>query len=141
MKNLYEKIIDHLNAYVDSIPNISAKSQVSVDHSKSFLADNYTCRLGDIPLELGRDEMIGMLAEESDQKWTTHVDPFYWIVDEHNYTAAGYFKEELKDSKTGELLRSVNMFTHMELSITDDSIKISKEHIVEAPAKFRVDSL
>ena len=141
MDTRYEQIIARLDDYLLSISMLSNKTPESIAHTRSFLTDNYTTRLGDIPLELTREAMLGMLAEESVTQWTTHVKAVYWIIDVTQPAAAGYLTEELRHPESGELLRLVNLLTHMQLQIDGDDIRICREHMVEAPAKFRSDTL
>jgi hypothetical protein len=143
MKTLvsYDRIVNRLETYWESISRLSAKKPETIAYSLTFLTEDFTIRHGDIPLESSGKEMIQGIAFENDNKWRTQIKPSYLIVDERNQRAAACFYEQLVDIRSGKTLRESSYFTHMKYLIESGLLKIQSEHMVEVPSKFKLDSL
>ena len=141
----YDKMIACIEPYHASIPKLSAQKPETIAHTLSLLTDDYEVRFGDVPLFETGEGMINGMAFENDEVWVTYVlqdgPEYYWIVDERQGMLAGLFREELRHPKTGEILRAVLNFTHVWFREVDGEPKMCKEHLVEVPAKIRVDAL
>ena len=62
-------------------------------HAGCLIADKYVMRCGDLPVEVAGDEMLQGIAAENDEKWATHVVPYYVIVDVDLGRATAHFYE------------------------------------------------
>lgn len=128
-----------LDGYHAAINELSSSDERSAARALSYTSPTFTIRFGDVPLEVAGSSMIESVAAENHTRWKTSVRDHYWIIDESTMTAAGRFTEELRHPVTGELLRVVDMFTHVWLIDGPDGPLLDREHMVEVPAMYRTD--
>ena len=132
-------VLEQLSEYWSSLPRLSAAAPETLAFPRAFLGDDYVVRFGDMPLEAEGDEMLAAIAAENDEKWVTHVEPCYVMVDVEQGRAAAHFHEKLVHPQSGGILREMSYFSHMEFTFEDGRLKLRREHLVEVPAKFRSD--
>jgi hypothetical protein len=132
-------VLDQLSEYWSSLPRLSAADPETIAFSRAFIAEDYVVRFGDMPLEAEGGEMLTAIAAENDEKWVTHVEPNYVMVDVEQGRAAAYFSEKLVHPQSEGTLREMSYFSHMEFTLENGRLRLHREHLVEVPAKFRSD--
>ena len=132
-------VLEQLSEYWSSLSRLSAADPETLAFSRAFIADDYVVRFGDMPLEAEGGEMLAAIAAENDEKWVTHVEPRYVMVDVEQGRAAAHFSEKLVHPQRGGILREMSYFSHMEFTFEDGQLKLHREHLVEVPSKFRSD--
>jgi hypothetical protein len=134
-----DAVVAQLAEYWALLPQLSAAKPETLVAAQAYLADDYVMRCGDLPVEFPGDEMLQGIATENDEKWVTHVEPYYVIVDPVQARAAAHFYEKLVDPDSGQILRESSYFSHVQFAMESGRLKMRHEHIVEVPAKFKVD--
>jgi len=143
MELTYEKMMEFMQKYFDMLQSINPKTDPKiVDKIKGFFSSDCIVRWGIPPKLNNRDEWVDHLCGHADEYRATVIyspDPFYMFVDERKKMAACFAKEEMRDPKSGKLLKVFLLNVHYEFTLENNAIKFKRELISHIPAKYSSD--
>jgi hypothetical protein len=145
MELTYEKMMQHIDKYFDLVPTIDTAADRGIRKKvEDFFSEDFEIRWSTPVKFHNRQEWVDHLCGHSDDyKAIIHFKkrPYYVFIDDRKKMAACFIREQMKNTKTGQIMKDFLLNVHFEFKLVDGKVKFSHELISHIEPRYKVDSL
>ena len=131
MEMTYDSLMKCVENFFDTLPTVEPKTE---DRLRQLLTPDFKCRWRADTYD--REQWVDHICRHHAEYRAT-IDyknpPFYIAVDEKRKIAACFMREEFRHPITKELIDSIILCCHYEMTLVGGEIKIKHELIAQVP--------